>query len=101
RLELWLDIQPATMPQRTNRDSGDIIWTPAPRLVEIIDVLQAIRASRDPKDNFLEAAVNGRADVIVEAALSAVGVVELVHGVHRADTAERRARREAFIEELL
>jgi len=36
-----------------------------------------------------------------EAALSAVGVVELVHGVHRADTAERRARREAFIEELL
>jgi putative PIN family toxin of toxin-antitoxin system len=35
-------------------------------LVEIIDVLQAIRASRDPKDDkFLEAAVNGRADVIV------------------------------------
>lgn len=32
----------------------------------IIDVLQAIRASRDPKDGtFLEAAVNGRADVIV------------------------------------
>jgi predicted nucleic acid-binding protein len=36
-----------------------------------------------------------------EAALSAVGVVELVHGIHRADTAERRARREAFVEELL
>ena len=35
-------------------------------LVEIIDVLQSIRASRDPKDDkFLEAAVNGRADVIV------------------------------------
>ena len=35
-------------------------------LVEIIDVLQAIRASRDPKDDkLLEAAVNGRADVIV------------------------------------
>jgi putative PIN family toxin of toxin-antitoxin system len=35
-------------------------------LVEIIDVLQTIRASRDPKDGkFLEAAVNGRADVIV------------------------------------
>jgi len=35
-------------------------------LVEIIDVLQPIRASRDPKDDkFLEAAVNGRADVIV------------------------------------
>jgi putative PIN family toxin of toxin-antitoxin system len=35
-------------------------------LVEIVEVLQAIRASRDPKDDkFLEAAVNGRADVIV------------------------------------
>jgi putative PIN family toxin of toxin-antitoxin system len=35
-------------------------------LVEIIDVIQRIRASRDPKDDkFLEAAVNGRADVIV------------------------------------
>jgi predicted nucleic acid-binding protein len=30
-----------------------------------------------------------------------VAVVELVHGVHRADSAERRARREAFVEELL
>ena len=35
-------------------------------LVEIIDVLQAIRAARDPKDDkFLDAAVNGRADVLV------------------------------------
>ena len=35
-------------------------------LVEIVEVLQSIRASRDPKDDkFLEAAVNGRADVIV------------------------------------
>jgi hypothetical protein len=35
-----------------------------------------------------------------EAALSPVGVVELVHGVHRADTAEHRARREAFAEKF-
>ncbi len=35
-------------------------------LVEIVDVVQTIRASRDPKDDkFLEAGVNGRADVIV------------------------------------
>jgi putative PIN family toxin of toxin-antitoxin system len=35
-------------------------------LVEIVEVLQPIRASRDPKDDkFLEAAVNGRAGVIV------------------------------------
>jgi predicted nucleic acid-binding protein len=31
-----------------------------------------------------------------EAALSTIAVVELVHGIHRADTAERRARRESF-----
>jgi predicted nucleic acid-binding protein len=36
-----------------------------------------------------------------EAALSAIGLAELVHGIHRADTAERRARRESFFEELL
>ena len=35
-------------------------------LVEIVEILQSIRASRDPKDDkFLEAAVNGRAEVIV------------------------------------
>jgi putative PIN family toxin of toxin-antitoxin system len=35
-------------------------------LVEIVEVLQVVRASRDPKDDkFLDAAVNGRADVIV------------------------------------
>jgi len=35
-------------------------------LVEIVEVLQPVRASRDPRDDkFLEAAVNGRADVIV------------------------------------
>ena len=36
-----------------------------------------------------------------EAALSAIGFTELVHGIHRANTAERRARREAFIDDLL
>lgn len=35
-------------------------------LVEIIDVLQSIHASRDPRDDkFLEAALNGRVGVIV------------------------------------
>jgi uncharacterized protein len=35
-------------------------------LVEIVEVVEQIRASRDPKDDkFLEAAVNGRADVVV------------------------------------
>lgn len=36
-----------------------------------------------------------------EAALSAVGLTELVHGIYRAQTPEIRQRREAFINELL
>ncbi|HEY2384626.1 MAG TPA: PIN domain-containing protein [Terriglobia bacterium] len=36
-----------------------------------------------------------------EAALSSVGLTELVHGIYRAQTAEVRTRRESFIEELL
>ena len=35
-----------------------------------------------------------------EAALSAVGLTELVHGIYRADTTERRFRRQQFVEEL-
>jgi len=49
-----------------HRDRRDALLQRFASLVEIIDVLQAIRASRDPKDDkFLEAAVNGRANVIV------------------------------------
>jgi predicted nucleic acid-binding protein len=36
-----------------------------------------------------------------ETALSAIALVELVHGIHRANTPQIRARREAFIQELL
>lgn len=36
-----------------------------------------------------------------DAALSAVGVTELVHGIFRASTPAIRARREAFLNELL
>src|SRR5581483_1507443 len=36
-----------------------------------------------------------------EAAIASVGLVELTHGIYRADTAERRRRRQVFIEELL
>ena len=48
------------------RERRDALLERVASLVEIIDVLQSIRASRDPKDDkFLEAAVNGRADLIV------------------------------------
>jgi predicted nucleic acid-binding protein len=69
--------------------------------VRILDSSVAIAAERrgDTVQAFLQHAIDAAGDQ--EAALSAVGVVELVHGIHRADTAERRARREAFVEELL
>jgi putative PIN family toxin of toxin-antitoxin system len=48
------------------RERRDALLERVASLVEIIAVLQPIRASRDPKDDkFLEAGVNGRADVIV------------------------------------
>jgi predicted nucleic acid-binding protein len=37
----------------------------------------------------------------VDFALSAITASELLHGVHRADTEARRARREAYLEALL
>jgi len=37
----------------------------------------------------------------VDFALSAITASELLHGVHRADTEDRRSRREAFVESLL
>jgi predicted nucleic acid-binding protein len=36
-----------------------------------------------------------------DAALSAVGLTELVHGIYRAPTPEKRFRRESFLNELL
>jgi uncharacterized protein len=48
------------------RERRDALLERVVSLVDIITVLQRIRAPRDPKDDkFLEAAVNGRADVIV------------------------------------
>ena len=35
-----------------------------------------------------------------EAALSSITVAELVHGIYRADTEQRRARRRAFLDDL-
>jgi predicted nucleic acid-binding protein len=36
-----------------------------------------------------------------DAALSSVGLTELVHGIYRAQTPESRSRRQSFIDELL
>lgn len=48
---------------RSRRD--ELLRRLAP-LVEIVEIVQQVRACRDPDDDsFLEAAVNGRADVII------------------------------------
>lgn len=67
----------------------------------ILDSSVAIAAERrgDTVQAFLQRVIDVASNQ--EAALSTVGVVELVHGIHRANTAERRARREAFVEDLL
>jgi predicted nucleic acid-binding protein len=67
----------------------------------ILDSSVAIAAERrgDTVQAFLQRIVDTTGDQ--EAALSAVGLVELVHGIHRADTAERRTRREAFVDALI
>ena len=49
-----------------SRERREALLERVASLVEIIEVLQPVRASRDPNDDkFLDAAVNGRADVIV------------------------------------
>jgi tRNA(fMet)-specific endonuclease VapC len=67
----------------------------------IFDSSVAIAAERrgDTVQALLQRVIDAAGDQ--EAAASAVCVVELVHGVHRANTPERRARREAFVEEFL
>jgi tRNA(fMet)-specific endonuclease VapC len=67
----------------------------------ILDSSVAIAAERrgDTVQVLLQRVIDTTGDQ--ETALTAVGVVELVHGIHRADTPERRARREAFVEDLL
>ena len=48
------------------RERRDALLVRLAPLIEIVEVVQQVRQSRDPNDDkFLEAAVNGRADVIV------------------------------------
>jgi predicted nucleic acid-binding protein len=67
----------------------------------ILDSSVAIAAER--RGNSVQALLQHVIDAVgdQEAALPTAGVVELVHGIQRANTAERRTRREAFVEDLL
>jgi tRNA(fMet)-specific endonuclease VapC len=67
----------------------------------ILDSSVVIAAERrgDTVEQLIENIVNATGDQ--EAALSAIGLTELIHGIYRAQTPKIRQRREAFITELL
>jgi len=67
----------------------------------MLDSTAAVAAERRGKNarQLLEAVISETGDESV--ALSVVTVLELAHGVTPADTAERRERRQRFLDELL
>ena len=67
----------------------------------ILDSSVVIAAERrgDTVEQLIEKIVTTTGDQ--EAALSAIGLTELIHGLYRAQTPEIRQRRETFLNELL
>jgi predicted nucleic acid-binding protein len=67
----------------------------------ILDSSVVIAAERrgDTVEQLIERIVKATGDQ--EAALSAIGLTELVHGIYRAQSSEIRLRRESFINELM
>ena len=67
----------------------------------ILDSSVVIAAERrgDTVEQFIERVVNATGDQ--DAALSAVGLTELIHGLYRAKSSAMRLRRESFLTELL
>jgi len=64
--ELMTKLLSPKFDRYVSRDRRDALLLRLAPLIEIIEVVQGIQASRDPNDDkFLEAAVNGRADVLV------------------------------------
>ena len=67
----------------------------------ILDSSVVIAAERrgDRGEQLIEKIVKATGDQ--EAALSAIGLTELIHGIYRAQTPEIRLRRKSFLNELL
>src|SRR5208282_5309279 len=67
----------------------------------ILDSSVVIASERrgDTVEKLIERIVKAAGDQ--EAALSAIGLTELIHGIYRAQTPEIRLRRESFLNELL
>jgi putative PIN family toxin of toxin-antitoxin system len=65
-LELMEKLLSPKFDRYVARERRDALLLRLAPLVEIVEVVQRVQASRDPKDDkFLEAAVNGRANVLV------------------------------------
>lgn len=62
-------------------------------------VVIAAERRRDTVERLIENIIQTVGDQ--EAAISAIGLTELVHGVYRARTPQTQIRREAFLSELL
>jgi predicted nucleic acid-binding protein len=67
-------------------------------LLDSTVVIRAERSGKNPRNIIDELAV---AFSDTDAALSVVTVVELAHGIERADSEQRRDKRERFVSELL
>jgi uncharacterized protein len=64
--ELMAKLLSPKFDRYVSRERRDTLLLRLAPLVEVVEVVHLVRASRDPKDDkFLEAAVNGRADVLV------------------------------------
>ncbi len=64
--ELTTKLRSAKFDRYVSQHARDALLIRLTGLIELVDVVDQIRASRDPKDDkFLEAAVNGRANVVV------------------------------------
>jgi len=62
-------------------------------------VVIAAERRGDTVEQLIEKIVKATGDQ--EAALSAIGLTELIHGIYRAQTPDTRLRRESFVNELL
>jgi|SRR5271165_3565038 len=64
--ELMVKLLSPRFDRYVSQQQRDALLLRLAPLIEIVEVVEPIRASRDSKDDkFLEAAVNGRADVVV------------------------------------
>lgn len=64
--ELMAKLLAPKFDRYVSRERRDALLDTLAPIIEIVEIVQRVQASRDPKDDpFLEVAINGRADVLV------------------------------------